>query len=150
MSLIALPTTWRFAVFNGMQSSISTAPVGMPTVNGVRVRFDSAGSAIFDTNTTFFSTAQASIGANSYVVGPTFSNVSGWLGLDGLFSAFASGGLSGTLQLYLEGSTDGGTTWPTPASANGAGGGFLIAGIGFGSTTTNTTASTTRRIGFNL
>jgi hypothetical protein len=103
------------------------------------------------TETTFFSFAAASIGNNSYIAGSTLSNtVSGWLGGDFVFSAFASGNASGNLNLYLELSTDGGTTWPTPASANGPGGGILIAVIGYASTTTASTASTVQRIAFEL
>lgn len=150
MSQQTLPPVWRFAIFsNGLGSSISNAPIGLPTVNAVRFRFDSTGSAIFDSNTVFFSSLQASIGSNSYVVGSSFSNTSGWLGLDGLFSAFASGNLSGSLDLYLEASPDS-AVWPSPASANGRGGGILIASIGFGSTVTVSTASTTRTAYFTL
>ena len=153
MSLLALPETFRFACLNSLGSSISNSPVGLPTVSGRRVRFDSAGVLSYEAAVfSFFGPGAAtSLGNNSYMTGPTWSNtVSNWLGLDGLFSAFASGNLSGTLQLYLEASPDAGTTWPSPASANGAGGGLLITAIGFGSTTTNSTASTTRVVGFTL
>jgi hypothetical protein len=92
-----------------------------------------------------------SIGNNSYVVGSTFSNTaSGWLGGDFHLSCFASGNASGNISLYLEISPDAGTTWPTPVSANGGGGGILKIFAAYGSTTTASTASTTQRIAFEL
>lgn len=150
MSLIGLPDTFRFAVFNGTGIAISNAPTGLPRASGRRVRYDSTGTLSYeDAQFTFFSFAAASIGNNSYIAGSTLSNtLSNWLGLDGLFSCFASGNASGNVYLYLEPSPDGGTTWPTPASANGPGGGILVAVIGYGSTTTASTASTVQRIAF--
>ena len=95
--------------------------------------------------------AATSLANNGYLTGPTWSNTaSGYLGGDFQFSAFASGGASGAINLYLEVSPDGGTTWPSPASANGQGGGTLIATAGFASTTTASTASTTRVVDFPL
>lgn len=152
MSLVALPNTFRFAVFNQTGSSISDAPVGLPTVVGQLVRFDTAGSAVFGSlGVSFFGPGgAASLANNGYLTGPTFSNASGWLGGDFQFSAFASGNASGPLSLFLEASPDSGTTWPVAASANGPGGGLIVAAIGFASTTTASTASTTRIVNFAL
>lgn len=124
----------------------------MPTVSGRRVRFDSSGSLAYESASfVFFSTNQASIANGSYVTGSTLSNtLSAWLALDGLLSCFASGNASGNIVLYLEESPDGGTTWPTPVSANGPGGGILIQAAAFNSTATASTASTTQRIAFEL
>ena len=147
MALIGLPQDFRFAVFNQLGSSISNAPVGLPTVAGRRLRFDPNGLLSYETAAfSFFGPGgAASLANNGYLTGPAWSNTaSGWLSLEGTLSAFASGNLSGTLALYLEVSPDGGVTWPSPASANGPGGGILVAALGFGSTTTNSTASTTR------
>ena len=150
MSLAGLPETFRLAVFNGTGIAISNAPTGLPRASGRRLRFDSTGTLSYEAaEFTFFSFAAASIGANSYITGSTLSNTaSNWLALDGIFSCFASGNASGNIYLYLEASPDAGTTWPTPASANGPGGAFLVAVIGYGSTTTVSTASTTQRINF--
>lgn len=150
MSLIGLPETYRFAVFNQTGIAISNAPTGLPRATGRRVRFDSNGVLSYEAaEFTFLSFAQTSVGNNSYVVGSTLSNTaSGWLVIDGVFSCFASGNASGNVYLYLEASPDAGTTWPVPASANGDGGAILIAAIGFGSTTTVSTASTARRVNF--
>lgn len=153
MSQIGLPQDWRFAVFNNTGVSISTVPVGMPSISGRRVRFDSAGMLSYESVTvTFLSITQGSIAQASYVTGSTFSNtLSGWLGGDFLASAFASGNASGNLVFYLEESPDGGTTWPTAASANGAGGGLVVAVIGYGSVANvASTASTTRTQNFDL
>lgn len=153
MSQIGLPETYRFAVFNQTGIAISNAPIGMPTCSGRRVRFDSNGTLSYEAAVfTFFSTNQASIGANSYVAGSTLSNTaSAWLGGDFNFSAFASGNASGNLVLYLEMSPDGGTTWPSPASANGQGGGIIVAVAGYGSVANvASTASTTRIVNFEL
>ena len=149
MSVFALPQFFRFAIFNQVGSSISTAPVGMPTVDGVLMHYDANGSAVYDSNVTFFCTAQASIGNNSYVTGSTFSNTSGWLTGDFLISVFASGNASGSVSVFFETSLNG-ISWPNAASANGLGGGFVVAAAGFGSTTTASTASTTRQINFNV
>ena len=148
MSLIGLPETYRFAVFN--QTGIAIASNTTPTVQLRRTRFDTTGTLSYDTNATFFSLGTVtSIGNNSYVIGSTISNTASyWLAWDGLCSAFASGNASGNLYLYLEASPDAGATWPTPASADGAGGGVLIAVLGYGSTTTISTASTVQRAYF--
>lgn len=152
MSQIGLPADWRFACFNQTGIAISNAPTGLPRISGKRVRFDATGTLSYEASeTTFLSFAQTSVGNNSYVVGSTFSNaVSTWLGGEFLASCFASGNASGNVNFYLEVSPDGGTTWPTPASANGAGGAILIAVIGWASTTTASTASTVQRIAFEL
>ncbi len=150
MSLIGLPETYRFGVFNQTGIAISNAPTGLPRASGRRLRFDATGTLSYEAaEFTFLSFSQASVGNNSYVVGSTLTNTaSAWLAIDGVFSCFASGNASGSVYLYLEASPDGGTTWPTPASANGPGGGFLVAIIGYGSTTTASTASTVQRYYF--
>lgn len=153
MSTIGLPETFRFAVFNQTGISISNAPTGLPTCSGRRVRFDSNGNLSYEGSVfTFFSTAQASIGANSYVTGSTLSNTaSTWLAGEFIFSAFASGNASGNLVLYLEESPDAGTTWPSPASANGQGGGMIVAVLGYASVANAaSTASTTRVVNFDV
>ena len=151
MSMVGLPESFRFACFNG--TGIAIASNTTPTCSGRRVRFDSTGTLSYEGasfNFLSFGTT-LSIGNNSYVTGSTFSNTaSGWLGGEFLFSAFASGNASGNLTLFMEISPDGGTTWPSPASANGAGGGIVVAVIGFASTTTASTASTTRVQAFEL
>ena len=149
MSIFTLPQFFRFALFNQLGSSISNSPVGMPTVAGVLMHYDTNGSAVFNSAVTFFSATAASIGNNSYQAGSTFSNTSGWLTGDFFLSAFASGNLSGSLSVFFEFSLDG-TNWPVAASANGAGGGQVVAAAAFGSTTTASTASTTRIIEFSV
>lgn len=148
MSVFGLPETYRFAVFNQTGITISNVPTGLPRASGRRVRLDTNGQYSYESNEfTFLSFAATTVGANSYVTGSTLSNTaSDWYGIDGLFSCFASGNASGNVYLFLEASPDGGTTWPTPASANGPGGGLLVAVIGYGSSTTNSTVSTTQRI----
>lgn len=135
------------------QTGIAIASGTQPSVSGRRARFDSTGALSNEgAATTFLSFGgTVSIGNNSYVTGSTFSNTaSGWLGGEFNFSGFASGNASGNLVLFLETSPDAGTTWPSPASANGAGGGMVIAVLGFASTTTASTASTTRVVNFEL
>lgn len=150
MSLLGLPDTYRFGVYNGTGITISNVPTGLPRASGKRVRYDANGVLSYEaTEFTFFSFAATTIANGSYVAGSTLCNVlSTWLAIDGLFSCFASGNASGSVYLYLENSPDGGTTWPTPASANGLGGGLLIASVDYGSTTTFSTASTVQRIAF--
>lgn len=151
MSVVGLPETYRFAVFNQTGITLSNVPTGLPRASGRRVRYDTTGTTSYEAaEFTFLSFAATTIGNNSYVTGSTLSNtVSDWLALDGLFSCFASGNASGTVYLFLETSPDGGTTWPTPASANGFGGGFFVGQLGYGSTTTVSTASTVQRLNFS-
>lgn len=151
MSQIGLPETFRFAIFNG--TGISIASNTTPTISGRRVRFDTTGTLSFEAVCfTFLSLGTTlSIANNSYVVGSTWSNTaSGWLGGEFHLSCFASGNASGTITLYMEVSPDGGTTWQTPVSANGPGGGILMTAAGFNSLTTASTASTTQRIAFEM
>jgi hypothetical protein len=152
MSRIGLPETFRFAILNSTGIAISNAPTGLPRVSGRRVRFDGTGTLSYEAaQFVFFSFAAASIGNNSYIAGSTLSNTaSAWMGGEFLFSAFASGGASGALTCYLEISPDGGTTWPTPASAANPGGGIIVGVLGFASTTVWSTASTTQRLNFEL
>ncbi len=156
MSLLGLPQDFRFAIFNTTGITVSNFPNSAPMVTGRRVRFDSTGTLSYEaTTTSFFSPASLSggvnIGNNSYITGSVFSNtVSTWLGGEFLFSAGTVSNASGNLVLYLEFSPDGGTTWPSPASANGAGGGMVVAVLGFASTTTISTASTNRNVIFSL
>ena len=156
MSQIGLPESFRFGLFNQTGATISNAANQPgPTISGRRVRFDSTGTLSFEgTSFVFFSVTSLSggnIGANSYRTGSTWSNTaSGWLGGEFSVSSFAPTGASGNLVVYLETSVDGGTTWPSPASANGAGGGIIVAVLGWASTTTASTASTTRIVAFEL
>mgnify|MGYP001569344126 CR=1 FL=1 len=148
MSLFGLPDTFRLAIFNQTGATISNVPASKPTASGRRVRYDSTGALDYEASEfIFFSMAAANIANNSYVTGSTLTNTSlQYMGIDGLLSSFGPSACSGNLYLYMEASPDGGTTWPTPASANGPGGGLLIAAIGYGSTTTNSTASTLQRL----
>jgi len=102
----------------------------------------------------FFSITSLSggnIGANSYRTGSTFSNTaSAWLGGEFSLSSFGPSAASGNIVVYLETSVAGGTTWPSPASGFGAGGGIIVAVLGFASTTTASTASTARTVAFEL
>lgn len=154
--MAGLPQDYRFSIFNTTGITISNFPNSAPILTGRRVRFDSTGTLSYEATTaTFFSPSSLSggvnIGNNSYVAGSQFSNVvSTWLGGEFLFSAGTVSNASGNLTLYLEFSPDGGTTWPSPASANGAGGGMIIAVLGFASTTTASTASTNRNVVFSL
>ena len=159
MSQIGLPETWRVCIFNQTGITVSNKSGGSetpPTVSGRRVRFDSTGTLSFEAASfTFFSVTSLSnnnnIGNNSYVVGSTWSNtVSGWLGGEFSISVGTLSNASGNVTVYLETSVDGGTTWPSPASANGAGGGIILAVVGFASTATASTASTTRIVAFEL
>lgn len=157
MSMIGLPETYRFGLFNTTGATISNGPATQPgpTISGRRVRFDTTGTLSFEAASfVFFSVTSLSggnIGANSYRTGSTWSNtVSGWLGGEFSISSFGQSGCSGDLVVYMETSVDGGTTWPSPASANGTGGGIIVAVVGFASTTTASTASTTRVIAFEM
>ena len=149
MSLIGLPETYRFAVFN--QTGIALNSAQQPGVQGRRVRFDSTGTLSYEAAVfTFLSIGTTtSIAANSYVTGSTWSNTaSAWLGGEFFMSAQTVSNASGNVVLYLEASPDGGTTWPSPASANGAGGGIVVAVIGFGSVANVASTASTARIAY--
>lgn len=149
MSLIGLPETYRFAIFN--QTGITVSAQFSPGVTGRRVRFDSTGTLSYEAAAFVFVSlgSATSIAANSYVTGSTWSNTaSAWLGGEFLFSSQTVSNASGNMVLYLEASPDGGTTWPSPASANGAGGGIVVAVIGFGSIANVASTASTARIAY--
>lgn len=149
---MVFPRLSDFAVFNQTGITVSDAPVGRPTASGRRVRFDTNGNLSYEADVFTFFSMTSTLGANAYVTGSTLSNTaSTWLAGEFIFSAFASGNASGNLVLYLEESPDAGTTWPSPASANGPGGGMIVAVLGYGSVANvASTASTTRVINFDL
>lgn len=147
-----------FGIFNQTGATVSQGPAAQPgpTISGRRVRFDSTGTLSYEAASfVFFSITSLSgnvnIGANSYRTGSTMSNTaSGWLGGEFSISSFGPSAASGNIVVYLETSVDGGTTWPSPASANGAGGGQIVAVVAYASTTTASTASTVRVVAFQL
>ena len=152
MSSLGLPETYRFAILNVTGITISNSPTGLPRVSGRRVRYNTTGALSYEAaEFTFFSFAATTVATNTYVAGSTLSNaLSLWTGGEFLFSSFASGGASGTLNLYLEISPDGGTTWPHAASANNPGGGILVAMMQFANVVGLSTASTVQRVVFEL
>lgn len=126
----ALPQNYRFVVLNG--SGVSIANAGDATVKARRFKLDNQGALVYEGSEGSAYSNAGSISNNSYDVGTTLSNATGlYLGGDFLFSVvIGSGSPSGRVDLILERSTDGGTTWDTHAEAE------VVASIAFTSTGT--------------
>lgn len=101
-----LGATYRFQAYNAAGVAATVA------ITGKRFKFDSQGALSFDTESTEF--ASASVSNGSVGSGATRDNSSDKF-LGGNFTAsatIASGSPNGAVAIYLQRSTDGGSTWP--------------------------------------
>lgn len=101
-----LGRNYRFQALNGAGSSVDV------TVKARRWKFASDGSRTDDTEATPMS-AQT-VGAGAYGNSSGIDNSSDkWLGADLVVTFAPSASITGTVTLYLQHSTDGGSTWPS-------------------------------------
>ena len=118
--------TYRYHVYNGTGASVTC------TVKARAMKFASDGSRTDDTEATHISAV--SVGAGAYSNSSTVDNSTAkQLGADVQFVAAPGASATGTVALYLQRSTDGGTTWP----ANGQG--EPVAAVGFSSSSASVT-----------
>lgn len=98
--------TYRYHVYNGTGVSVTC------TVKARAMKFASDGSRTDDTEATHISAVSVSAGAYSSSSPVDNSGVK-QLFADVIFNAAPAASATGVVALYLQRSTDGGTTWPT-------------------------------------
>lgn len=99
--------TFRIQALNSTGVSVTIA------VKARYIKFGSDGSRTDDSETTTFSSA--SVGTGAYSNGSTVDNsTTKWLGADlvATFTPATAPAANSTASLFLQRSTDGGTTWP--------------------------------------
>lgn len=116
--------TYRVQAYNGTGVSCTVA------VTGRRFKFDSDGAITFDTESTEFASAAVSNGSASSGVTRDNSSDKFVGGEFTITATIGSGSPSGNVEIYVQRSTDGGTTWPSDRS------GRLVASIPFSATGT--------------
>lgn len=120
--------TYRYHVFNGTAVSVTV------TVKTRAWKFGSDGSRTDASEATRISAV--SVGAGAYSSSSTVDNSTDKnLGADIQFTAAPGSSATGNVTLYLQTSTDGGTTWPS----NGQG--LPLGTIGFNASGTSVTTS---------
>jgi hypothetical protein len=103
-----LPANYRLTVKNE-----TGATSGAVSVKIKRNKFSSAAAATYDSEASAFSAASIASLAHDQTNMTAQSNATGdWMGFD-WFITVANGSSAGFYSLWLEVSTDGGTTWPT-------------------------------------
>lgn len=120
--------TYRYHVYNGTGVSVTC------TVKARAMKFASDGSRTDDSEATHINAASVSTAgySNSSAVDNSSAKQ---LAADVLFTAAPGSSATGTVSLYLQRSTDGGTTWPAD------GRGQLVASIGFAASATSVTTN---------
>lgn len=104
-----LPKTYRFVAKNETGQNLVAAKV---VVKAVRKKFDSTGALTFDGETTEYSNS-GTIANNSFGIGANRDNSTDkWLAADCVATVDAPASSVGNVILFLQHSTDGGTTWP--------------------------------------
>lgn len=105
----ALGRSWRFQVRNTTGTTS-----GACSIDGYRWKPGTSGEADYETSPVSFFTA-SSIASGAYANGNTYNNDdtgAGFYGLSGLMTMLNGSG-TGNFEIYIQQSSDGGTTWPT-------------------------------------
>jgi hypothetical protein len=130
--MTALAAHWRIQVKNA-----TGATSGAVSVKGKRWKPGASGEIDHETSEQTFATA-ASINSGAYLTGSTIGNDGAGEGYHGvqLSVSIANGSSAGNYELYLQHSSDGGTTWPSDGE------GELIATVNVGASATKLTSLT--------
>lgn len=116
----------RYQAYNGTGVSVTV------TVKDIRFKFASDGSITFASEDTPISAA--SVSTVSYSNGTSTDNSTNkYMGADITWTAAPGSSATGTVSLYLQRSTDGGTTWPSDGQ------GEFLSGISFSASATSVT-----------
>jgi hypothetical protein len=102
-----LPANYRITVKNETGNTS-----GAVSVKIKRRKITSAAAVTYDTEATVFSAASITAGAHDQANATAQSNTGDWMAFDWVASV-ANGTSLGDYSIWLEVSTDGGTTWPT-------------------------------------
>lgn len=119
-----LGTAYRYQVYNGTGVSVTI------TVKHKVFKFDTDGSLLTSTEATPISAV--SVSTLAYGNSSTVDNSSlKYLGANITWTAAPGSSATGTVSLFLQRSSDGGTTWPSDGQ------GQFISGIGFVASSTS-------------
>lgn len=110
MSAIGLPATYRFLVENKTGATLAPNSV---KVLAKRDKFDSSGVPVYEASQATLLDNGSTIANNTFLAGATVDNTTDkYLSGDFLFVVDTTGLTpSGDVVLYVQRSTDGGTTW---------------------------------------
>lgn len=123
-----LAKTYRFRVGN---TTDETLAIGAVTIKGIRHNFNSQATISYESSEAALYSNTGTIADAAFEAGGTIDNSSDlYLGGHFELTATAPGTPDGNVTVYLERSTDGGTTWDT------AGLGDIVAAINFTSAST--------------
>lgn len=119
-----LGTAYRYQIYNGTGVSVTV------TVKQKQFKFDTDGSLLTSTEGTPISAVPAS--TLSYSNSSLIDNSSNkYLGANITWTAAPGASATGNVSLFLQRSTDGGTTWPSDGQ------GEFVSGIGFSASPTS-------------
>lgn len=119
-----LGTAYRYQIYNGTGVSVTM------TVKQKQFKFDTDGSLLTSTEGTPISAV--SVGTLAYSNSSLIDNSSNkYLGANITWTAAPGASATGNVSLFLQRSTDGGTTWPSD------GRGEFVSGIGFSASSTS-------------
>ena len=118
--------TWRLRASNTQNQAITV------TVKAKYWKFDTDGSILWSTEQTLISAVSVSATTGTTVSSTVDNSTDKYLGMviTGSFTAASATNGTGTVALYVERSTDAGTTWPTQDRGIWCGGETLVAGDG--------------------
>lgn len=109
MSAIGLPAHYRFLVENKTGQTLAANAV---KVYAKRDKFDSNGAIVFEASQATLFDNGSTIANNTFANGSTVDNTTDkYLSGDFLFEVTAPASSNGNVNLYVQRSTDGGTTW---------------------------------------
>jgi hypothetical protein len=120
----ALGHTWRLRASNTQNQNITV------TVRARYFRFSSAGALEWSTEQTLINAVSVSATSGTTVSSTVDNSTDKWLGMEVTASYTAAANTNGTgaVALYVETSTDAGTTWPSQDRGRWIGGETLVAG----------------------
>jgi hypothetical protein len=107
--MLVLPKSYRFKVYNQLGQTISAGNV---TCKGLRYKIGSDGAIAYESSEATLLSNAGTLATATYLAGTSQDNSSDkWVGGDFTFKVIAPASSSGAVTLFLERSSDGGTTW---------------------------------------
>ncbi|MCP5197645.1 MAG: hypothetical protein H6974_12815 [Gammaproteobacteria bacterium] len=108
MSSIGLPPNYRFLVYNGTGQTIAANAI---KVYAIRAKFDTNGALSFESSEATLYDNGSTISTGTYSAGSGVSNATDkYLSGDFMFEVTAPASANGDVKLYVQRSTDDGTT----------------------------------------
>jgi hypothetical protein len=107
---MSLGRTYRFSVLNSLGQTMATSAI---VIKGRRWNFSSSGVQTWEASEAAIDTSGSTLANGAYFSGTTQDNsTNAYLGGTFKFTIIAPTSASGTVTVFLQRSTDGGTTWP--------------------------------------